>query len=137
MTATPSPAVQFNDLDKQDQNRIRRLMGSFLLTSGAKESLSDQNIQLALCTLSHVFKHHLTEVIGWSEFDLLKDHLPVSERISTGWQCALMIVIATTLLGQSTVRQMLSQALEDINDLEDMGILFLDCARDTLRKEPV
>lgn len=134
MTAT-HPDIQFLNLDEQERKKVRRILESFMLTSGSTQPLSDECILPALNSLSLVFRHHLTEVIGWSDSDVLKNHLPVSERISTCWQCTLMIVIAITLLGETAIRKILSQALEDINDLEDMGELFMHCTREIIRQE--
>lgn len=127
--------VSFEDLDEEYQTEIRRLMHHFTLIAGTDKPLPDDQIQPIVRHLHRIFHRELTETFGLPADDLLNGVIGPVHRISVSWHCTLLIMITVSLRGQSVTRQILTQALADLDDLGKLGQLFLHATCQTLRAD--
>ncbi|WP_252180205.1 hypothetical protein [Endozoicomonas sp. 4G] len=137
MTNNESSNIRFNDLSDQEQKLLRRLVDSFMLTAGGLKPLPDQYIKDAVNCMCNVFLTLLTDVILCPKSDLINHAFNESHCSSSKINLTLMIVVSSTLLGQQEVRKILMQALFELDNLKEMGDLFLDCSRSAIRRQIV
>lgn len=126
--------TQWHDLNPDAQAEARRFADCFMLTSGAHSRLDDDCLQglLHMC-LKHFFQQ--MRDIGFSRRDLLLAEISSDNEINTRRTLTLMIMVGCSVLGQRPTRQILSQALEDMGTLEDMGDSFRGIIQSKLRKQ--
>ncbi len=135
MTNTESSNIRFNDLSDQEQKLLRRLVDSFMLTAGGLKPLPDHYIQDSVHCMCNVFLTLLTEVILCPKSNLINQAFNESHCSSSKINLTLMIVVASSLVGKQEVRKILMQALFELDNLKEMGDLFLDCAEGAIRRQ--
>lgn len=124
----------FEELDDQDQAKVRRFIDCFMLASGIDIPLPDDKLPEMFYYLHRALYYRLTNKTGMTDEDLLNGTIDPDYQDSVGWQCTLMIVINIVLAGRATTRQMLTQALANLDDLDALGNMLLAAARQSLRQ---
>lgn len=137
MTNNEFRSVRFDDLSDQEQKYLRRLVDSFMLTAGGLKPLPNHCIQDAMNCMCFIFLTLLTDVIQCPKSNAINHVFNESNCASSKLNLTLMIMVASTVLGQQEVRKIMMQALLELGDLKEMGNLFLDCAGSATRRQTV